>query len=317
MIICHRPVRDKIAALVSSGKFPQTSLFYGRNGCGKKAIALKLAADLLCDAPLSPGAAEAPNQIACGVCRSCTLMASGGHPDFFLVLPSAAKSAVKEQGSDPIGSIKIEQIRELKNRLAYPPLMAARQVVIVDNAELMTEATANSLLKILEEPRPHQTFILVTSRPHEILVTIRSRTAKTFFPPLTQGEVEAIVRERCRIEGQEIDETALVFYLDCFAGAPASVVKALALPHDPERLKRLVGRERRFGDAVAIAEEAANSEVEPSVFLQVLRHFALCELKNPGSDAEALLFFVDRIADAARRIDMKIKDEFVFENLFL
>lgn len=313
MIIGHTQIRKRLSDLARSGKLPQTALFHGVNGSGKKMIATGLARTILCESPVdAEGIAE-----ACGSCRSCHLIRAGNHPDFFPVAPTAPKSKTREAGSEPIGTIKAEQVAEVRQKLSFPPLMGERQIVIIDNAELMSEVAANSLLKILEEPRPHQTFVLVTSRLHGILVTIRSRAAKFFFPPLSREDVEKITR---LIAGAGDSEGLcwenLAFALDCFPGAPSQVFKALKLPFDPSRLERLAARDRDFIEANALAGEVLASDADLGIFLQALRRFSLNKAKDAG-DAPAWLGFIDRIAAAERRLGMSIKDEFVLENLFL
>lgn len=313
MIIGHNAIRKRLSELARMGKLPQTSLFYGVNGSGKKTSAIVLAGALLCDAPVdAKGIGK-----SCGACRSCHLLKAGNHPDFFLIAPIAPKSRAREAVSDAIGTIKAEQVSAMRQKLAFPPLMGERQIVVIDNAELMSDVAANSLLKILEEPRPHQTFILVTSRLHGILVTIRSRAAKFFFPPLSRAEVEEIVRSRAGGEDEEnLRWDNLEFALDCFAGAPSLVLKALKLPWDSSRLERLAARERGFIEANALASEVVASGANLDVFLQALRYYSLWKLRD-GGDRASWLGFIERVALAEKRLDMSIKDEFVLEHLFM
>jgi DNA polymerase-3 subunit delta' len=313
MMIGHNAIRKRLSGLAAAGKLPQTSLFYGLNGSGKKTAAVALAGALLCDSPVEADGIGEP----CGACRSCHLLNAGNHPDFFLIAPVAPKSRAREAGSDAVGTIKAEQVSEMRQKLAFPPLMGDRQIVVIDNAELMSDVAANSLLKILEEPRPHQTFILVTSRLHGILVTIRSRAAKFFFPPLSREEVETIVRSRGAGEdAKDLRWDNLEFALECFPGAPTLVLKALRMPFDPSRMERLAARERGFIEANALAGEVAASGTDLGVFLQALRHFSLKRLKD-GGDAASWIGFIERVALAEKRLDMSIKDEFVLEHLFM
>lgn len=142
----------------------QSSLFYGGKTSDKKRRALEVAGQLL-------GVSD--------------LTLETVHPDFFAVMPTPPKSqADKVQSSDEVQSnwtIKIEQIHELKSRIKHFPLQAACQVIFIDDAEMMTVSAANSLLKVLEEPRVNQIFILTSNSLHRILPTIRSRCAKFYF----------------------------------------------------------------------------------------------------------------------------------------
>ncbi|MDP2599852.1 MAG: DNA polymerase III subunit [Deltaproteobacteria bacterium] len=92
---------------------------------------------------------------------------------------------------EPLGTtIKIEVIRELKSSAYLHPLEGSSKVVLVNDAHALTDAAANSLLKILEEPPSQTYFILITSRPLKLLPTIRSRCQRIEFSPLTEAEIE-------------------------------------------------------------------------------------------------------------------------------
>ena len=91
---------------------------------------------------------------------------------------------------EPEGTtIKIEVIRELKNVIYLHPLEGISKVVIIDNADALTDAAANALLKILEEPPSQTYFILITARPLKLLATILSRCQRVDFSPLTEEEI--------------------------------------------------------------------------------------------------------------------------------
>ena len=144
-IIGHKDNRERISGLILKKQFPQTSLWYGQSGIGKKKVVQRVASALLCESPK-----KKENEIFnCGACGSCQLFLSNNHPDFFLVEPTVPKTKKKTPFDTTRGSIKVEQIQEVKRRLVYAPLMSPYQIVVIDDAELMTKTTANSLLKIL------------------------------------------------------------------------------------------------------------------------------------------------------------------------
>ncbi len=78
-------------------------------------------------------------------------------------------------------SIGIETIRELLQRLTLKPVAASHILVLIENAEILTTAAANALLKTLEEPPPYVLFFLLTTSPDQLLLTIRSRCQKVHF----------------------------------------------------------------------------------------------------------------------------------------
>lgn len=138
-------------------------LFRGPDGVGKQRTALTFAAFINCHAPDG-------NDI-CGRCRSCRKFHSGNHPDLHIIRPDGAM-------------IKINQIRQLRQTLAFPPLEADFRVVIIEDVHTMRREAANSLLKTLEEPPPDNLLILTADLASELLPTIVSRCQIIPFSPL-------------------------------------------------------------------------------------------------------------------------------------
>lgn len=156
------------------GKTSHAYLFQGPAGVGKKLSARAFAAFLHCR--------NEGREDSCGHCPSCRKTASANHPDFLVVEPDGVQ-------------IKIDQIRELKRRLAYPPVEAGYRVVLLaDIHQTMARAeVANSLLKTLEEPPAQTVFILTTAEAAGILPTIVSRCQVIPFYPLPYDQVAALL----------------------------------------------------------------------------------------------------------------------------
>lgn len=159
-------------------------LFHGPAGLGKRAFARRLAETLLC---AEPGVDAA----ACGRCASCGHMRSGAHPDWLYVQP-LADSLV----------ISIDQIRELRDFVAFKPHTAARKLVILDPAEAMNLNAANALLKVLEEPPPSSMLLLVTAHASRVPATIRSRCVLVPFRAPASAEAVPWLR------AQGVDDAA-------------------------------------------------------------------------------------------------------------
>lgn len=153
---------EQVTQQCSAQWMPHAFLLTGPEGLGKTAFAMALAEWLLCSA-------RDLGQ-ACGVCRSCQLMKSQTHPDFFTLLPEGVQSV-----------IKIDQVRHLIDQLAQTSVQSDHQVVLIAPAEAMNMAAANALLKTLEEPSGQVIFILVSHRPSQIPLTIRSRVQSVSF----------------------------------------------------------------------------------------------------------------------------------------
>ena len=169
----HRQLIDLLSGAAARGAVPQSLLFSGPDGVGKRQVALALASTLNCATPP-----------ACGECGACGKIARGVHPDVLLVEPGDS------------GSIKIEDIRDAIGRAMYRPFEGRRRVTIIDTADAMVAHAQDALLKTLEEPPPGSIFVLITSRPDALLPTIRSRSYQLRFGRLSEADVAAVLRER-------------------------------------------------------------------------------------------------------------------------
>lgn len=171
------------ALLTEPARLPHALLFTGPRGIGKRDLAEALAARLLCEASLPPGAP------ACGRCASCRLLESGNHPDFRALEPESGDS---EEGASVEGSeagkkkgepqIRIAQLRELESFFHVGGHRAGARVCLIEPAEAMNAATANALLKILEEPSASFYFFIVSHQWHRLLPTLVSRCRRIVCP---------------------------------------------------------------------------------------------------------------------------------------
>jgi len=173
----HRPVLELLSRAVARNTLPQSLVFSGPQGVGKRLTAIALAQALNCDRPQA-GALPAD---ACGACAPCTRIARGVHADVLVLEPGDS------------GSIKVDQVREAIDRAGYRPFEGRRRVVIVEEADAVQADTQNVLLKTLEEPPPASVFVLITARPDMLLPTVRSRCQRLRFGPLAPSEVAAIL----------------------------------------------------------------------------------------------------------------------------
>ena len=203
-ILGQREPKRRLRRLLETDRLPHALLFSGPEGVGKRRTAEALAATLLCSSP----AAGHP----CGTCESCRAFSRGIHPDFFFVVPEAVGKGAR--------SIRIEAMRALGSALARPPELAPRQVALIDDAQRMNEAAANSFLKTLEEPTGDVVFLLVTGMRAALLDTIVSRCLEIPFGPLALPELSEVLRRH----GVEAEEAAALAAL-----ANGSAGRALAL----------------------------------------------------------------------------------------
>ncbi len=171
-----------VEILSSPGRLPHALLLAGPAGLGKREFAQALAARMLCER-------ASGTDPACGVCASCRLIETGGHPDLLIVRPEALDGeggGVDGGEGDPIDDaeggkaksrlIRIAQVRAVIERLGVGSHQGGYRVVVLYPAEAMQAESANSILKILEEPPVNTLFLLITDHPKNLLPTIRSRT---------------------------------------------------------------------------------------------------------------------------------------------
>ena len=198
----HTPAFEALGARVTA--LPHALLLHGRSGVGKTVFARAFAAWLLCEGNRSAVA-------ACGQCEACRWFEQGNHPDFrqiepeFLSVERGIEGEASERTKDPSKQIKIEQVRELQSFLAVGTHRAGRRVALVRPAEAMNTATANALLKSLEEPPPNTLFLLVSSQPARLLPTIRSRCQLVSLPaPTAEVAIEWLATQGMQQDAQSL-----------------------------------------------------------------------------------------------------------------
>jgi DNA polymerase-3 subunit delta' len=163
----HAEHWDRLQARRRRAALPHALLLCGPAGLGKRAFARRFLRGLLC--------LQAIDGEACGVCRSCLLLAAGSHPDVIGVSYGLRKDGVQRS------EIVVEQIRELSARLAMSSQFGGWQVVTIDPADAMNGAAANALLKTLEEPSAQTMLLLLADAPWRLPQTIRSRCQRIDF----------------------------------------------------------------------------------------------------------------------------------------
>ncbi|MBC7756338.1 MAG: DNA polymerase III subunit delta' [Bdellovibrio sp.] len=164
--------------IMQRASLPHALLLRGREGIGKHELAIKLSQSLLCAAPKV-------DKTACGTCQNCVWFAEEGHPDFKLIAPEDVETsdeAPKKKAAKK-SQISVAQIRQLIDYLSLSSHQVnSRRVVLISPAETLNTASANALLKMLEEPPTNTIFLLVTSQPQRLLATIISRCQAIDMP---------------------------------------------------------------------------------------------------------------------------------------
>jgi DNA polymerase-3 subunit delta' len=223
-----------------NGAMTHAWIFTGPPGSGRSVAARALAAALECER----------DGIGCGECHGCHTVLGGTHADVRFVVPEGL-------------SIGVNEMRALVLRAGTAPSGGRWQAVVIEDADRLTEAAGNALLKAIEEPPPRTVFLLCTpsTHPDDISVTIRSRCRVV---PLRQPPAEAVAEVLVRRDGVAPDVAAWAA-----AAAQGHVGRAKRLANDPEargRREAVLAVPRRLSsvgacfDAASALIEAAEAE---------------------------------------------------------
>jgi len=201
---------QQLARLRGEGRLPHALLLTAPAGTGLPEFAEQWARAQLCSV-------VAPGDVACGRCGACEQLVAGTHPDCVRLVPEKAGKA-----------IGVDVVRALIERLALTASGPAGKVAIIDPADAMTLAAANSLLKTLEEPPGDCVLALVTNRPSRLPATVRSRCRKMAFGlPAGDAALEWL-RER--------DVQRAEYWLGRAGGAPLEALRRSQEEVDDEAL---------------------------------------------------------------------------------
>jgi len=187
----HKDIWSRL--LGQAERLPHAILMAGPSGGGKLDFAKALTARLLCET--ASGEAE-----ACGTCLSCNWFSAGNHPDFRMIAPDGGEAEEGGAENEPASQkkkseqIRIDQIRALDDFLSIGTHRQGARIIIVHPAEAMNRATANALLKMLEEPSSSTLFLLVTNNKRKLLPTILSRCQTLNFPKPLPAQALAWLR---------------------------------------------------------------------------------------------------------------------------
>ena len=170
---------------ISSQEMTHAWVFTGPPGSGRSSAAIAFAQALVC-----------PNN-GCGTCNACRSAVNGSHADVEII---------RTEGL----SIKIDEVRELLTRVARAPSMGGWRVVVMEDADRLTESAANALLKAIEEPGNRTVWLLCAPTLHDVLPTIRSRCRHLQLVTPSNRAVAQVLQNRDGISPQMADFAARV-----------------------------------------------------------------------------------------------------------
>jgi DNA polymerase-3 subunit delta' len=235
---------EQCLALARRDALPATLLLVGEPGLGREALAVELAAALVC---------RKGQEIGCA-CPSCARVRKGVHPDVEIIDVLPDKNA-----------ISIDQARQLVNGIISAPFEGLRRVFIIASGHNppLGEHASSALLKTLEEPPSHATLILLAANPGRVLPTIVSRSVALRVPPPTREElVELIASVRgCQTEIsaqllESVGDPGALLRSDDDMSAQASELRSVlpaAVSGDGLAILRLGALLRRYPDGIVTA----------------------------------------------------------------
>lgn len=186
-LVGQEAVRTALTNALETGRIAHAYLFAGPRGTGKTSTAKILAKAVNCE--------HGPTPNPCNKCQNCVRINDGTSMDVFEI------DAASNRG--------IDEIRDLREKVAFAPVNGRYKVYIIDEVHMLTTEAFNALLKTLEEPPPHVIFILATTEPHKIPATIHSRCQRFDFKRVTDSDIVKRLREVADGSGIAADEDAL------------------------------------------------------------------------------------------------------------
>ncbi|TFH02551.1 MAG: DNA polymerase III subunit delta' [Calditrichales bacterium] len=214
-MIIQKTVRERFENAFTNDRLAHAYLFYGPEGSGKEATALAVAKVVNC---------QHPGRKPCNECLSCEKISQIQHPDVKFVIPEGKtwttkdlQKKYKQKVENPYSgivytgptSISIDRIRLLKDEAKFAPYEGQKKVYILTEVDQMSRPSANSFLKLLEEPPENLMIIMITNSLDKLLDTIRSRCQLVYFPAFTSEEAFAILR-LYKNQDAEGDKTARI-----------------------------------------------------------------------------------------------------------
>jgi DNA polymerase III subunit gamma/tau len=163
-------------------------LFVGSRGTGKTSMAKILARSLNCER-------GGPTVTPCGECQSCVTIASGISIDVIEM--------------DAASNRSVDDVRDLRERVAYAPAGGHWKVYILDEAHMLTKEAWNAFLKTLEEPPPKTVFVLATTESHKVMATIADRCQRFDFQRPSLEQISEVLNRVAKTESIEIEDAAV------------------------------------------------------------------------------------------------------------
>lgn len=292
-IIGHEKQLIEIEHDILSSRLSHAYLLAGINSVGKYTVALKMAGILQCENDF------------CHKCSTCVQVKKGSHIDTV---------ELKDNGE----SIKIEEIRNLIERLQMTP-QAKYKILLIQSAERMTTEAANSFLKILEEPPPRTIFILTTNNIREILPTIISRVRTVKFGPVSTSYLEAKLKNLYPDKPEDLIRQISLFSM----GKTGQAVHLMENPDALLNYQKIYNDVQNFlerkniADRFAYVEDLLAEEKQIETFCSILGSVLRTKVLEGSSEKERYIKTLLKIDDTGILLKKNVNSRLVLENLML
>ena len=232
---------------VQQDKVHHAYLFVGSRGTGKTSMAKILAACLNCERGAPPAGAEGGGGTIepCGQCESCVSIARANSLDVIEM--------------DAASNNSVEDIRDLRESVAYAPVSGRRKVYILDEAHMLSTAAWNAFLKTLEEPPPNTVFVLATTEAGKVPATVVDRCHRFDFQRPTVEQIAEVLRRAAAAESIEIPPVAVAALARSATGSFRDALGTL------EQLVTYSGSEVALEDVLAVLGVADAGLLEATV----------------------------------------------------
>lgn len=167
-IVGQKHIITSLTNQIKNGQVGHAYLFTGTRGTGKTSIAKIFAKAINCE--------HGTNGNPCNKCENCLSITNGTNVDIMEI--------------DAASNNRVDEIRDLREKVKYPPVSCKYKVYIIDEVHMLTDSAFNALLKTLEEPPAYVVFILATTEVQKLPATILSRCLRFDFKLLTDDELE-------------------------------------------------------------------------------------------------------------------------------
>ena len=232
---------------IKNDRIGHAYLFCGTRGTGKTSVAKIFAKAVNCASPVDGN--------PCGECEVCRAVAAG-----------ASMNVIEIDAASNNG---VDNIREIKEEVAYPPTQGRFKVYIIDEVHMLSIGAFNALLKTLEEPPAYVIFILATTEAHKIPITILSRCQRYDFKRISIDTISSRLSELMKAEGITADERALRYVAKAADGSMRDALSLL-----DQCLAFYMGQELKYENVLDVLG-AVDTEVFSDFFRGVIEGDAI------------------------------------------